>query len=74
LHIDEDNDHLVNALPCPFSGADNYCSVYDHRPNACQEYPHTYQRKMHIIFKETQNSIAICPAVFEMVEKLKKAY
>ncbi len=74
LHIDEDNDYVLNVLPCPFLGADNYCSVYEHRPNACREYPHTNQRKMHTIFKETLNNTAICPAVFEIVEKLKKVY
>ncbi|MCU0441257.1 MAG: YkgJ family cysteine cluster protein [Bacteroidia bacterium] len=74
LHIDEDNDYVLNTLPCPFLGADNYCSVYEYRPNACREYPHTNSRKMHTLFKETLNNVAICPAVFEIVEKLKKVY
>lgn len=74
LHIDEDNDYVLNTLPCPFLGADNYCSVYEYRPNACREYPHTNQRKMHTLFKETLQNLAICPAVFEIVEKLKKSY
>ena len=74
LHIDEDNDYVLNVLPCPFLGANNYCSVYEHRPNACREYPHTNQRKMHTLFKETLNNVAVCPAVFEIVEKLKKVY
>ena len=72
LHIDEDNDYVLNVLPCPFLGSDNYCSVYEARPNACREYPHTNQRKIHTIYKETFNNISICPAVFEIVEKLKK--
>jgi Fe-S-cluster containining protein len=72
LHIDEDNDYVLNVAPCPFLGADNYCSVYDARPNACREYPHTNQRKIHTVLKETYNNIAICPAVFEIVERLKK--
>lgn len=74
LHIDEDNDYVLNVLPCPFLGADNYCSVYESRPNACREYPHTNQRKMHTIFKETLNNTSVCPAVFEIVERLKRAY
>lgn len=74
LHIDEDNDYVLNVLPCPFLGADHYCSVYDHRPNACREYPHTNERKMHTLFKETLNNIAICPAVYDIVERLKKVY
>jgi len=72
LHIDEDNDYVLNSLPCPFLGADNYCTVYESRPNACKEYPHTNQSKIHTIYKETFNNISICPAVFEIIEKLKK--
>jgi Fe-S-cluster containining protein len=74
LRVDEDNDYVLQLVPCPFLGADNYCSVYKQRPNACREYPHTNQRKMHTIFKETLNNVAVCPAVFEIVEKLKKVY
>lgn len=72
LHIDEDSDYVLNTLPCPFLGSDNYCSVYEHRPNACREYPHTNQRKMHTILNETFHNSLICPAVFEILEKLKK--
>ena len=71
LHFDENNDYVINTLPYPFFGADNYCSVYENRPNACREYPYTDSRKMHTLFKETFNNIAICPAVFEILEKLK---
>jgi uncharacterized protein len=74
LRVDEDNDYVLQSVPCPFLGADNYCSVYEQRPNACREYPHTNQRKMHTIFKETLNNVAVCPAVFEIVEKLKNVY
>lgn len=71
LHIDEDQDYVLNTLPCPFLGADNYCSVYEHRPNACREYPHTHQRKMHTILNETYHNSLVCPAVFEILEKMK---
>ena len=71
LTMDKEGDYVTKTSPCPFLGADNYCSVYEARPNACREYPHTDQRKIHTIYKETLNNIAICPAVFEIVEKLK---
>lgn len=71
LHIDEDNDYVLNVAPCPFLGSDNYCSVYDARPNACREYPHTDQRKIHTLLKETYHNVSICPAVFEIVEQMK---
>jgi len=72
LHIDEDNDHVLNTLPCPFLGADNRCGVYDIRPEACREYPHTNRKQFHKILDITLKNTAICPAAFEIVEELKK--
>lgn len=74
LRIDEDNDYVLQQLPCVFLGADNYCGIYDYRPQACREFPHTNQRKIHTILKETLNNAEVCPAVFEIVERLKKIY
>lgn len=72
LKIDEDNDYVLQSLPCPFLGADNYCSIYDVRPKACREYPHTDRKKFHQIRKLTLKNTAICPAAFEVMEVLKK--
>ena len=41
LRVDEDNDYVLQSVPCPFLGADNYCSIYDERPKACSGFPHT---------------------------------
>ena len=71
LHLDEDHDYVLNTAPCPFLGTDNYCSIYDHRPTACREYPHTDRKKMHQILDLTLKNTAVCPAVFNIVEKLK---
>lgn len=72
LHMDEDDDYVLNILPCPFLAPDNHCTVYDVRPGACRAYPHTDQRRIHTILKETYHNTAICPAVHEVVEGLKK--
>ena len=71
LHIDEDNDFVLNSTPCPFLGTDNYCAVYDDRPTACREYPHTDRKNIHQLFDLTIKNTAICPAVYKIVEKLK---
>ena len=71
LHMDEDGDFVFNEAPCPFLAADNYCMVYDHRPNACREYPHTDRRKFHQVLDITLKNTAICPAVYDIVERLK---
>jgi len=72
LRIDEDNDYVLQSVPCTFLGDDNRCSIYDVRPKACREFPHTDRVKQHQILNLTQKNVAVCPAVFEIVEKLKK--
>lgn len=73
LHIDEDKDYVLNVAPCPFLGSDNYCSVYESRPNACREYPHTDRKRFHQILDLTLKNTAVCPAVYEIVERLKNS-
>lgn len=70
LHRDEDGDWVLNVAPCPFLGADNYCSVYDHRPRACREYPHTDRKAMHGILTLTLKNSEICPAVQQVLTLL----
>jgi Fe-S-cluster containining protein len=72
LKTDEDGDSVLKSSPCPFLDADNYCSIYEHRPNACREYPHTNRKKMHQIMDLTFKNTMVCPAVLEMTERLKK--
>ena len=72
LRIDEDRDYVLQTLPCVFLGEDNYCSIYDVRPKACREFPHTDRIKQHQLLKLTQKNIEVCPAVFSIIENLKK--
>ncbi len=74
LRIDEDHDYVFKSHPCPFLGNDKYCSVYENRPKACADYPHTQQNKIHNKLKITFLNSMICPAVAEVVEGLKKVY
>ena len=32
LRLDNDGDYVAKSTPCPFLGADNYCSIYEVRP------------------------------------------
>ena len=72
LQIDEDNDYVLQSVPCTFLGADNYCSIYDVRPKACSEFPHTDRRKFQQISNLTMKNVAICPAAFNIVEEMKR--
>ena len=73
LRIDEDQDYVLQQVPCSFLGADNYCSIYDVRPKACREFPHTDRKKFQQISNLTMKNVAICPAAYNIVEEMKKA-
>ena len=72
LKVDEDNFFVLKQVPCTFLDEDNSCSIYDVRPKACRKYPHTNRKKIQQISNLTLNNIAICPAVFNIVEEMKK--
>lgn len=73
LKVDEDEDYVLQTTPCAFLGADNYCSIYEVRPKACSEYPHTNRRKLTQIASITIANTFICPAAYQVVERMKKA-
>lgn len=72
LRIDEENDYVLQQVPCTFLGTDNYCSIYDVRPKACKEFPHTNRKKFHQISNLTLKNVTICPAAYTIVEEMKK--
>lgn len=72
LRVDEDNDYVLQSVPCHFLGADNYCSIYEVRPKACREFPHTDRKKFQQISNLTLKNVAICPAAYNIVEEMKK--
>ena len=72
LRLDEDNDYVLQNVPCTFLGSDNYCAIYDVRPKACREYPHTDRKKFQQISNLTLKNVAICPAAYNIVEEMKR--
>lgn len=71
LRLDEDQDYVLKTAPCPFLQADNRCAVYDDRPKACREYPHTNRKNMAALLDLTYRNTLVCPAVLEIVERLR---
>lgn len=71
LKIDDEGDYVLQKSPCAFLGTDNYCSIYDVRPRACREYPHTNRKKMYQILDLTLQNTQVCPAVLKIVQKLE---
>jgi len=72
LHLDSDNDYVYRQTPCPFLMNDNCCSIYESRPRACREYPHTDRVNMHQILDLTYKNVFFCPAVALVVERLQQ--
>lgn len=74
LHKDEVGDYVLNEAPCPFLDYENYCMVYDSRPTACREYPHTNRKRFYQLLDLSLKNTEICPAVVDVFEGLKNNY
>jgi Fe-S-cluster containining protein len=72
LKVDEDEDYVLKQSPCAFLDDDNYCLIYNDRPAACREYPHTDRKRMVQILDLTYRNTLVCPAVLKIVEEVKK--
>lgn len=68
---DIDGSLSFNHVPCHFLQSDNTCSIYEVRPDACRDYPHTDK----LFFKRKElhrNNILICPAVEKILIKMEQ--
>ena len=74
LQKDEAGDYVLKTAPCTFLGDDNHCTVYNHRPAACRDYPHTDRKRFYQVLDLTARNATICPAVSDIIEKLKLHY
>lgn len=72
LRLDEENDYVVQSSPCPFLGADNFCSIYEDRPSDCRRYPYTDEDVLIKRVALTLKNATFCPAVFSVLEGLEK--
>lgn len=73
LRVDEEGDFVVKSTPCPFLGADNFCSIYEDRPSDCRRFPYTDED---VIFKRqllTLKNSTFCPATYLVLEGLLKS-
>ena len=71
LEMDEDGDFVLQKAPCVFLAEDNKCKIYDVRPKACSEYPHTNRKNMIEILDITLENTVVCPAVNEIVKRMR---
>ena len=73
LRVDEDGDFVVKSSPCPFLGADNFCSIYDVRPSDCARFPYTDEDVIIKRQKLTLKNASFCPITFYVLENLSKS-
>lgn len=70
IQVDEDGDMVFREHPCPFLMPDNYCMVYESRPRACREYPHTNRKRFYQILNLTHKNCETCPVVYNIIKEL----
>ncbi|MGM0625929.1 MAG: YkgJ family cysteine cluster protein [Bacteroidota bacterium] len=74
LRQDEEGDYVFQSMPCPFLMDDNYCMVYESRPKACREYPHTDRVNFKQILKLSIKNSKTCPVVYKILTDLHQKY
>ena len=67
---DSESDFVLKSSPCTFLDSDNKCFVYEDRPLACREYPHTNRKNMYQILDLTRKNMEVCPAVSQIMQKM----
>ena len=71
--IEDINGELsFRKVPCVFLQKDNKCSVYEVRPKACRQYPHTDISRFSLNKKLHIHNLEICPAVSEILEEVEE--
>ena len=70
---DEDGDTVMNTSPCPFLLKDNKCMIYDIRPKACRQYPHTDNLDFSKNMRLHALNAKVCPGVFHILRRLDAA-
>ncbi|HEY2720416.1 MAG TPA: YkgJ family cysteine cluster protein [Chitinophagaceae bacterium] len=70
LRVDDDGDFVVKSTPCPFLGADNFCTIYDQRPSDCRRFPYTDEDVFIKRQQLTLKNSSFCPITYYVLEKL----
>ena len=73
LYVDDEDDWVLEDTPCPLLDKNNKCRIYEERPRSCREFPHTNKKKMVNLIDTIYDNSLSCPAVLEIVNKMKAA-
>ncbi|MCB9223851.1 MAG: YkgJ family cysteine cluster protein [Crocinitomicaceae bacterium] len=72
MEMDGDGEFVFRSAPCPFLDYENYCMIYESRPLACREYPHTNRKRFYQVLDLSIKNTEICPAVVKIFERLEQ--
>ena len=61
-----------DRIPCNFLGEDNYCSIYEVRPNACKDFPHIQSGQFNKRKKLHSINSQMCPAASEILNTIEE--
>ena len=61
---------IMNTIPCHFL-SERKCTIYANRFTECREFPHLHKTNFKGRLFGTLMHYAMCPIVFNVVEKLK---
>jgi len=70
LKEDEDGDFVLQTVPCPFLGSDNFCSIYEDRPSDCRRFPYTDEDVLIKRASLTLKNSSFCPITYYTLERL----
>ena len=61
---------LAKDMPCCFL-ADNKCTIYQHRPETCQSFPHLHKTGFNSRLRSAIDNYGICPIIYNVIERMK---
>lgn len=72
LEADEWGDLQTRTAPCPFLDGDGRCGIYEVRPQACREFPHTDKEGFATRTHQHAENTLTCPAAYHVVKALRR--
>ncbi|MCL2529513.1 MAG: YkgJ family cysteine cluster protein [Coriobacteriia bacterium] len=72
--LDEPGKLYLSGSPCSFLDADNSCRIEECKPSECREFPYTNKPERLFSLLSIVQFAAVCPVVYEILERLKQLY
>jgi len=74
VRAEADKTKFLASTPCQFLAADNRCTVYDDRPQACRDFPYLHDPGFRSRTLMMIENCATCPIVFNVWQRLKDRF